>query len=357
MIRLDRYLLKELFFPFLIGTVALVLMLQANTLIAILKIYNTDTIPATAMAQLILFKTPEFLKITLPAGIALSTSLALSRLVRESELTAIRAVGCPIRRVIIPIAIVGFLTSVLSFVVSEKFQPEAEQRFKKVMREAALLGPTPTVANNVMLKLGNRGYVYVRSAQKRNNVVVINGIMLVDDRGDDRMAVGTAKTGSYDQGVWKFPDMIWRQFEDKRMVSMFSKETVIDERIEIDDLFSSSPQAPELTLEELKEAIERGRSVDADTSLLEIAYQVRFALPAACFCFAITGPVMAIMFGKRGGFVGVFISMLLVTAYLNIYVISTEIFGKNGWFTPIAAAWFPNVVFLIFGIWGMRRIE
>ncbi len=40
------------------------------------------------MAQLILFKLPYWLTYTLPVGAALGASLAMSRLARESELTA-----------------------------------------------------------------------------------------------------------------------------------------------------------------------------------------------------------------------------------------------------------------------------
>ncbi|HMS55753.1 MAG TPA: LptF/LptG family permease, partial [Fimbriimonadaceae bacterium] len=76
----DRYVFKELMVPFLIGTVAVVLMFQANFLIYILKTFSLGNIPPLALAQIILLKTPSFLNLTLPVGMALAASLAMSRL-------------------------------------------------------------------------------------------------------------------------------------------------------------------------------------------------------------------------------------------------------------------------------------
>lgn len=73
---LDRYIIRELIVPFLIGTVAVVLMFQANTLIYMMKTYSVSNVPPLALAQIILYKTPDFLRMTLPVGMALASSLS-----------------------------------------------------------------------------------------------------------------------------------------------------------------------------------------------------------------------------------------------------------------------------------------
>ena len=105
--RLDRYILREMFVPFLIGTIAVVLMFQINELIALYKNFNLNAVPMTAVLQVILFKTPAYLNMTLPVGVSLASSLAISRLTRESELTAIRSAGVSILRVVRPVMIAG----------------------------------------------------------------------------------------------------------------------------------------------------------------------------------------------------------------------------------------------------------
>ena len=89
--KLDWYMLKELTVPFLIGTVAVLLMFQANQFIYLFKSVSLQNVPFSAFAQLVLYKTPYWANMTLPVGMSLAASLAMSRITRESELTAIRA--------------------------------------------------------------------------------------------------------------------------------------------------------------------------------------------------------------------------------------------------------------------------
>jgi lipopolysaccharide export system permease protein len=67
--------------------------------------------------------------------------------------------------------------------------------------------------------------------------------------------------------------------------------------------------------------------------------------------------MFAVWMSRAGPFVGVLFSLAMVLAYYNAFVISTEIFGRNGWLPPIAAAWLPNVIFFLLGLWAIRRAE
>ena len=63
---LDRYIYRELVVPFLIGTIAVVLMFQANMLIYLFKNFSLSNVPTLAVLDMILYKTPYFLNMTLP---------------------------------------------------------------------------------------------------------------------------------------------------------------------------------------------------------------------------------------------------------------------------------------------------
>ena len=126
--------------------------------------------------------------------------------------------------------------------------------------------------------------------------------------------------------------------------------------ISVPELFTQ-PQPEEQTAEQLKAQIEAGKRNRADTTALEVAYHVKFSVPAACLVFAITGPVFAVWLSRSGPFVGVLLSIVLVLLYWNFFVISTEIVGRNGWLPAWSAAWLPNMVFLALGLMALRRAE
>jgi lipopolysaccharide export system permease protein len=344
--------------PFLIGTVALVLIFQANTLIAVMKDFNTSNIPNLAIFQLIWYKTPEFMKMTLPAGMALATSLAVTRIVRESELTAMRAAGIPIRRLFLPIIVFSLGIGLLNFFLIERIQPEAEKRAKEVLRKALILGTMPDFQSNVMFKVGARGMVYFATLQRQpNGTAVVSDALYIEQQGNNVVVLTKASKAIYDRGYWTLPDATQYTFREKDLIHSEVKKAVINERVNLEDLMGALNQPREQSLQELQANINRMKELGSDVRMLEVDLHTRFSLPAACVVFALAGPVLAVWFGRSGGFVGIFLSIMLVMLYYNMFVISNEVFGRNGWFPPMLAAWFPNLVILAIALVAMRRLE
>ncbi len=353
---LDRYIIRELVVPFLIGTVAVVLMFQANTLIYMMKTYSVSNVPPLALAQIILYKTPDFLRMTLPVGMALASSLAMSRLTRESELTAIRGAGASIVRVLYPVAFFGLLVGALNFYVTEKVYPVSEKKFNEVSQQAFLLGTSPEYKSNVVIKL-HSSVAYFASVQRINDdKLLIRDAVMYEQTQTGEVKMYRAPEGIYDRGFMDFQKGDLYVFKDSRLVSFKSQRLRLNERVTLADLFTTQ-QPADKTMEDLKVAIADGKKLGRDVTSLEVDYFTRFSVPFSCLVFAVAGPVFAIYFGRTGGFVGVLLSILMVMLYYNIFVISTQIFGRNGWMSPMVSAWLPNIILLVLGAIGLRRLE
>ena len=107
----------------------------------------------------------------------------------------------------------------------------------------------------------------------------------------------------------------------------------------------------------IDEAIEMGKKARQDMTMQEVGYYVRFSVPAACIVFALTGPVFAVWLARSGAFIGVLLSIVLVLIYYNVFIVSTEIIGRNGWLDPMLSAWLPNIIFAVLGFFALRRAE
>ena len=186
--------------------------------------------------------------------------------------------------------------------------------------------------------------------------MTLSDITLVQKPHPFESAVYTAKSGSYENGVWTFPDALVWYFKGSDLYQFKPTKLTINQRISLAD-FYSQPQPTEMTIPELKQAIREGKEQHSSTTSLEVNYHERYSVPAACYVFAIFAPVFAIWFGRGGGFVGVLVSILMVMLYWNIFVISTEIFGRNGWISPLLSAWLPNILFAALAVFGLRRLE
>jgi lipopolysaccharide export LptBFGC system permease protein LptF len=332
-------------------------MFQANALIYFMKTFAVSNIPPLALVQLILYKTPDFLRQTLPIGMALASSLAVSRITRESELTAMRSAGMPIRRLLVPVGLFGLMIGVLNYLITEKVLPVAEKKFSEVSQKVIALGMSAEFKSNVTLQLQSNSTAYFASVQRiKDDKLMIRDAILFEQTKSGEVSVYFSKEGIYDRGILTFDNGdLWR-FKEGKLEGYEFKKITIDERISLADMYTTA-QSTDKTIDELRVAINDGRKMGRDVTTLEIDYHSRFSVPAACLVFAVTGPVFAIMLGKSGGFVGVFLSMLMVMVYYNGWIISTQILGRNEWISPVVSAWLPNVIFLAFGILGLRRLE
>jgi lipopolysaccharide export system permease protein len=355
---LDRYVLKELAVPFIIGTVAVVLMFQANMLIAQFRELQFRDIPLVAMVQMVIFKTPEFLVLTLPVGVTLAASLALSRLARESELTAVRAAGTPIFRVLLPVMAFGLAVGVGNYFIVERVMPTSEREFIRVMRDSALVAGAPDFRSNVVFQIGTFTAWIGTVARSPDGAINLSQVMMFEMQRADEQWVYQAASGYYrdDELVLREP-IVW-VFKGPTVISASSaaEDLTFREKITIDQFFMP-PEPQEQTTEELRQTIIQQREMGNDTTVQEIAYHIRFSVPAACVVFALTGPIFAIWLANRGAFVGVLLSILTVFLYYNIFIISTQVLGPSRIVDPVLAAWLPNIIFVVLGLLALRKLE
>jgi lipopolysaccharide export system permease protein len=355
--RLDRYILKELAVPFLIGTVAVTLMFMANLLIYLLKELELQNVPPAALAQLILYKTPYFLNMTLPVGMALAGSLAMSRLARESEITAMRGAGASVLRIIWPVVMFGVLVAIGNWLVVEKAMPPAEREFQNIKRKVGVLASSPTYRANAVIYLGNYTATFDSVSRGPEGSVDLQGIILIEKPHPEETVLYKAASGTYKEGIWLLNKTVVYNLRDNELVGYKVRNQLkIDDKIIIDDLFAPT-EAEEQTADELRQAIAEAKGFGRQTTALEIAYHIRYAVPAACMIFALLGPALAVAFARSGAFVGVLLSVILVFAYYNVHVVSTQILGRNEAVSPIVAAWLPNAIFFLVGLWFIRRLE
>jgi len=354
---LDRHIYREMVPPFLIGTVFVVLMFQGNILIALYKNLNLSMVPIKGILQFVLFKTPEFLTLTLPIGAGLASSLALSRIVRESELTAMRAAGTPIRRILLPVLVMGLVVSILNWFCAEKVAPISSQRARMIENEMGALALQPTFKSNVVLSLDRYVASFGSVQSDGKDRMRLSDVLLIERRGMSENTIILAPEGIYDKGIWTINSPTVWNVQGGTAVSMQSgRPLIIEEKIAVPEFFLS-PQPNEQTADDLKRQIDENRALKRDTSRLEVSYQTKFSLPTSCLVFALSGAAMALLFGRRSAFTGTLMAMVCVWAYFNFYIISTEVLGRNGWLTPAMAAWLPNVIFFLISAWIIARAE
>ncbi len=353
-------MIKELILPFFIGTFAVVMMFAANQLIFIFKTFPMATVPKIAVLQSLIYKLPFWLNMTLPVGTSLGASLAFSRLQRESELTAMRAAGARILRVVAPVAVFGLLVAIGNFLLVEKVMPQAEKRFNDLAIRIGIASAAPSFRARAVVYLDDFTATFGSVTRGSDDSLVLNDIMLFDTPSLTEQRYIDAKRGTYLNGEWTLDNCRVRLFNGDNVVSVSpykdGQPMKIYQKIVIKDLFTGATPE-EKTLGELRDDIAKGKKSGSDTTASEVKYYTRFSVPAACIVFALVGPIFAVMFSRSGAFVGVLLSIVLVMLYYNVYIISTEVLGNNAVVPAWLAAWLPNILFAGAGLIAIRRLE
>src|SRR5256714_6135921 len=133
--RLDLYLVREMFVPFLIGQGAVVLMLTGTVLYNNADTFLNNEIPALAVVKIAFYFLPYLVNLTMPVAMAIAASLTVSRLARDSEITVMRAAGISLKRIFLPVYLAGILLSAADFYFGEKVVPWSNQQYERTMTD------------------------------------------------------------------------------------------------------------------------------------------------------------------------------------------------------------------------------
>lgn len=357
--RLDRYILKELFPLFVVAVMIVLTMFQVNLYIYLGKTFDLSRVPARAVIKLILYESPAFLNWTFPISVALATSLAMSRIARESELTALRAAGTRILRVMWPVAMFGAMVGLLNLYSVDQVVPRAAAAGQKLKIQVGVLGSTARFQANLPLRLKQYNVSLGQVTRQQDDSLVIHDALLIERPRPDTVSILSAPEAEYRNGVWTFTaTRIWNvEVGTDKMAEFETKDRVIiNEPIVVEDLFNPTT-GKELSIREIREQIETGRRLGQDVRASEIEFHTKFAIPAMCFIFAIVCPIFSIGLARHGGYIGVVVSLVAMMVYYNVWVASTQILAKIPSVAPWQAAWIPNVIIGFVGLYGLRRLE
>jgi lipopolysaccharide export system permease protein len=358
--RIDRYVFREMIPPFFMAVLIVVVMFQANFYMALGKNDLTRNVPVSAILKILFLETPGFLIQTLPIAVSLAASLALSRLARESELTAFRSAGTRIMRALLPVALFGAMIGALDFVIIDKVAPRGAQASMELKTNVNIIASVGQFITNVQLKLQTYT-VNIGSVTKdpgKEERLALKDILLIERPEPGQVTAIVAPEGQYQQGLWTFRNAKTFKFKSGSKSSdvVESKYLKINQKINIRDL-AMAPEPESMGISATRQKIAEYKKLKLDTRTLEIAYYNKLSYPFMCLIFSLISPIFSIKFAKQGGFIGVVISMVVIMLYFNAWVISTQIIGKDPNINPAVAAWLPNIIFMIIGLLGLRSLE
>jgi lipopolysaccharide export system permease protein len=355
---MDRYIALELVPPFLFGVGAFSsLGVSIDALFELIRRVTESGLPITVALQVLLLKFPQFIAYAFPMSILLANLMTYSRLSSDSELTALKACGVSVYRMIFPALIVCLLVTGITFAFNELIVPSANYQAAKTLA-AALQDKDPSFQQQNILYQEFRKDDQPNGDKKDSlarlfyakefDGTQMHGLTILDFSQAGLEQIVSAKTASWNpqQKVWDFFDgtiYVVSANGSFRNIVKFDTQQLNLPRAPL-DLASQPRDYNEMNIAESQAYLQLLKQSGSEDKIqkLRVRIQQRYALPFVCVAFGLVGAALGSRLDRGGRSTSFAISLVIIFSYYLLTVICGSI-AQLGMVTPFLGAWLPNL--------------
>jgi lipopolysaccharide export system permease protein len=357
---LDRYLVAELVGPFLFGVSAFTLIFVVTQILALARFVSDEHAPLGAAIAYFLWQMPQFMLYVIPMALLLGTLLAMQRLSGESEVTAMKAGGIGLARIVTPLLIVGLAMSVFDLVLQEAVVPFANLQATSI--KAQVIEHINPIAGNTVVSLplpnGGKQVTIAQALDQSTQSLLGVTVDVLDDHGRPTSIISAARA-HYDAPGWTFFDSVTYNFAPDGSVNEHRAPTTVVDVGERPDQIAkhtdiTDPQ--QMSRADIKAALGSGQLSNQQVRSFTAVYASKLAGPFAAFVLTLIAVSVGLRPVRGGGGTGLGFGIAIAIAF-SYYVVVT-VFLSIGELSPYLAgiaAWTPNAVFTVIGLYLLRR--
>lgn len=353
-----RYITKELISPLLFGTAAFTgIFIGTDLLFDLIEYYTDYGVKVLTLVQLFFLNLPAIAVLTLPMATLLGTILAFSRLSADSEITALRAGGISIYRLVMPAIAVGLVMTLLTIGVNEFVVPKANYLNEQIVWEFKHGFRKPASQNNLLLPSTDgqgRPDFFLYAGKFDGDTGIMEDVIFQDfQEGRPVQLIEAEEAVWKDDGGWIFVNgrIIHLEAGERIPALTFAEYENIPLSYKPTQISKLNKTIDEMNIRELKGRIELEASQGKNINGLIVSLQQRIAIPFANIIFALLAAVLGILPQRSGGSAtGMGISIIVIFVYYSLLTIGNAL-GEEGTISPVLGAWLQNIVFL--GIGGI----
>jgi len=369
---LDRYLLRGLLIPLGYCLGGFLVFWTSFDLLGELDNFQRRHLWARDVAEYYLVKAPETLVTVTPLGLLLAMLYTLTNHARHQELTAMRAAGQSLWRLALPYLMVGLALTLGLFALNEFAVPDSNTAAERILvRRQSERASQPTADLQLNLTFNNErdGRIWhIDAYSPKTGLMRKPTVRWRLPDGSTRLI--SAQQGVYRNHAWVFSGVnellylhtnsLPLRSETNHLVLAELTETPAQIKSEIKFAGLSNMKAakrPRLSLRELLDYQQLHPQLNPEgRAKLQTQFHGRLAEPWTCLVVVLIAIPFGASAGRRSVFVGVASSIFIAFAYFIMMRFLLAL-GTGGYVEPWAAAWLPNLLFALAGIWLTQRVR
>jgi lipopolysaccharide export system permease protein len=318
--------------------------------------------PIIDVAKFYAMLMPSVLIFIVPVSLLLSVLYSLSQLTKNNELTAMRASGVSLYRLMLPFMSIGLMASALVATINETIGPWSAYWTHQYVRSQRHKGKKQVyIANNLAYKNEQERHIWmIGEFDTRTFDMKRPEVVMQREDGSDIAKIQAEKAQWLD-GRWWFINLAAQQYDRNghpRGPPKFARRREMKELSETPENFMNEIKDPEfLSSTELVEFLDTHRHLSHDTiARIKVDLHHRLAMPWTCFVVTLLGIPFGAHTGRKGALLGVALSLGM---FFGLYILINLglAMGKKEIIIPWLAAWAPNIIFFAVGMIMVYRMR
>ncbi len=350
---LDDYVLRD-FFVYLgmILSTFLVLVI-VFTLFELLGDILRNQVPATVVAEYLLNVAPYLLYNVAPLVMLLSVLVTFGLMQRSNEITAIKATGISIYRIVTPVIVAAAIMAAALFLADQFYLPHTNKRQEALHNQIKGKPPQTYLRPDRKWIFGQNNDIYYyqffdTDRDQFGNVTVFQL---------DRASFAITRRIHAERARWN--DNLNRWVYEQGWDRSLNVSAIANYRPFEVATFPELPETPsyfkkevkqytEMNYEELRRYIRDLQQSGFDVVRLRVQLHKKLSYPLITLIMAVLAVPFSLSTGKRGAITGVAVAVGIAVFYT---VVSRwfEAMGDLSQLPPAVAAWSPDLIFMLVG--------
>ncbi len=350
---IDDYVLRDFFIYLgMILSTFLVLVL-VFTLFELLGDILRNQVPPTVVAEYLLNVTPYLLYNVAPLVMLLAVLVTFGLMQRSNEITAIKATGISIYRIVTPVVVAAAMLAVGLFLADQFYLPHTNKR-QEALHNQIKGKPAQTYLRpdrSWIFGQNNDIYYYQLFDPDRDQFGNLTVFQL------DRASFSVTRRIHAERAHWE--EQLNRWIYERGWDRSLNVSAIANYRAFEVATFPELPETPsyfkkevkqftEMNYEELRRYIRDLQQSGFDVVRLRVELHKKLSYPLITLIMALLAIPFSVSTGKRGAIGGVAVAVGIAVFY-TVMSRLFEAMGDSSQLPPALAAWSPDLIFILVG--------
>ena len=272
-----------------------------------------------------------------------------SKMAGHTEIIAILSSGISFRRFLYPYMLAASFLAIGSFYLGNFLIPKTDS-IRREFKDKYIEKLTKSSGSNIHVQIEKGVYVYVGNFDIKKKIAYKFSLEKIEDNRLKYKVL--ADKASYDtiNGKWTLTNYVERFILPEESLNRGkTKDTTL--MLKPRDLYNIKEEFEEMNLFEIHNHIQNLEMKGADNTLIyRIEMHKRIASPVAILILTLIGAALSSRKVRGGMGLHLGIGIVITFSYI-IFMEFSRVFALSGVFTPFIAAWLPNIIFSLIGVY------